>query len=106
MAVGKPDYITQAQLIFDRIVLGLVGEGRRVVITETGGSGTFINEMGFMAYLTCDKHKTWAEIGKLNPGLDEISHADIQAAANKCKQCIADAAAILPPTRFPEGAEL
>lgn len=104
MAGWKPSYITEAQLGFERIVLGLVGEGRRIIIAEN--SSPFINEMGFFVYLTCDKHKTYAEVCHLSGGLDEISHADILAAAGKCADCIAERAAIMPPTRWPEGAEL
>ena len=58
-----------------------------------------------ITWVACRKHKTH-KVLKTGLYSDLPADAEILAAAQACEGCIADAAAILPPTRWPEGAEL
>jgi hypothetical protein len=55
-------------------------------------------------WVTCDRHETYKEIEADND--DMPSDDQLLKAAQSCEGCAAELAAILPPTRWPEGAEL
>ena len=95
--------IDSAKIFFDRIVEKLVGSGRRIVIVDA-----FITdpEGGYEVFLTCERHRTSAKVCRISGGIDEISYSEIVRAAGECAPCAAELLAILPPTRWPEGAEL
>ena len=94
--------IDSAKIFFDRIVEKLVGSGRRIVIVDA----LMDPDGGYEVFLTCERHRTSAKVCHISGGIDEISHAEIVRAAGECAPCAAALLAILPPTRWPEGAEL
>ena len=79
----------------------LLGDGYNFIVAPSGVDPV----ASIRVYVACKKHKTYKtlECDYYNsPPFDE----EILAAARACEGCIAEAAAILPPTRWPEGAEL
>ena len=59
---------------------------------------------GYGIYLWCKKHK---KSMRVSFECDDVpSKESVLKAMAECSGCIADEAAKIPPTRFPEGAEL
>lgn len=75
----------------------VLGDGYQLLLT---GNSPFDTTAG--VYLKCVHHNELMKINLFDAISDCVTPAQLQEAASKCAQC----AAVLPPTRFPEGAEL
>lgn len=55
-------------------------------------------------FVTCDKHNTMAEVKYASS--DKLADIELLKAAQSCKKCQEEQTVVLPPTKWPEGAEL
>lgn len=100
MTVTSNPYTSNLLAVFDSRMRRLLGEDFTVVV-----SVPLMDPCArVQAWVACKKHKTHKIVDIPDDGFPSDEH--MLKLAQSCEGCIAEHAAELPPTRWPEGAEL
>lgn len=85
---------------FNARISRLLGDNHRVVISASSVDVS----APLSGWVTCQRHKTYKMLEIPFDGFP--SDEEIIKAAQKCEKCIEEYAQALPPSQWPEGAEL
>jgi hypothetical protein len=89
-----------AAAVWSAYVKRLLGDNHNFIMSCSQMDPASLNR----GWVTCNKHETYKAVrfdGNHVPSDDELLKA-----AQSCEKCMEEIAAMLPPTRWPEGAEL